>query len=45
MNKLFDIIAKIIDSGPINIGIWAFNVFATIAVIALIVGVVRQISG
>lgn len=45
MNKIFDIIAKIIDSDPINIVIWAFNVFATIAVIALIVGMISQISG
>jgi hypothetical protein len=45
VNKLFDLIAKILEADPIDIGIWAFNVFATIAVVALIVGMVSQISG
>jgi hypothetical protein len=45
VNKLFHLIAKILEADPIDIGIWAFNVFAAIAVIALIVGMVSQIRG
>lgn len=45
MNKIFDLIAKIIDTDPVDIGIWVFNVFGTILVVSLIVGMVRQITG
>ena len=45
MNKLFDIIAKIIDSDTADVVIWVFNIFVAIAVVALIVGMVRQIAG
>lgn len=45
MNKLFDLIAKIIDADPIDVVIWLFAGLGTIAIISMIVSMVRQITG